>query len=348
MGRYIAVLGTGGTGSNIGADFIREGHDVVLIDQWPAHVEAMKTSGLRVTMPGPGNDHDHPVEFQVPVQALHLCEVCTLKRQFDIVFLACKSYDSFWMAEFIKPYLKSDGVLVTMQNGLNDEWIAPIIGYERDIPCALELSSVVLEPGVVKRNTDRTTSFFVVGRLDGRITPRVREVAQVLSAVGRVEVTTNIWGYRWTKLVSNAMAMALTSISGITSWELSRNPKYLQYVVKGGREIVAVSRALGVVLEPMLGMTAEELVSPTDEGIKKLFLNLQSDLGKGVRNAFLQDIAKGRPTEVDSFTGAVVRKGREVNVPTPLNEAATSLVKQIEQGKLKQSISNLETLDRYL
>ena len=106
MNKYIAVLGTGGTGSNIGVDLIRVGYDVLLVDQWPAHVEAMKAHGLCVSMPGPGNDHDNPVEFQVPVQALHLCDLCTLKRQFDIVFLACKSYDSRWKVELMRPYLK--------------------------------------------------------------------------------------------------------------------------------------------------------------------------------------------------------------------------------------------------
>ena len=346
MDKYIAVLGSGGTGSNIGADFIREGYNVVLIDQWPAHVEAMKANGLHVSMPGPGNDHDNPVEFHVSTQALHLGEVCLLKRQFDTIFLACKSYDSHWMVEFIKPYMKPDGVLVIMQNGLNDEWIAPMVGYDRDIACAFELSSVVLEPGVVKRNTDRITSVFVIGKLDGKVTPQVQEVAQALSAVGRTEVTSNIWGYKWTKLVANTATMPLGSITGV--WGSDYIQKYLGLAIKPGRETMEVSKASGIVLEPLLGVTAEELISPTDEVVKRMVLNLASDLGKNVRNAFMQDISKGRPTEADYLNGAVVRKGREVNVPTPLNEAATSLVKQIEQGTLRQSISNLDMFDRYL
>ena len=340
----MAVLGSGGTGSNIGADFIRKGYNVVLIDQWPAHVETMKANGLHVSMPGPGNDHDNLVEFQVSTQALHLGEVCLLKRQFDTVFLACKSYDSRWMVEFIKPYMKSDGVLVTMQNGLNDEWIAPMVGYDQNIACAFELSSVVVEPGMVKRNTDRITSVFVVGKPDGKITPQVQEVAQVLSAVGRTVVTGNIWGYKWTKLIVNTATMPLGSITGVWGSDYIQNPKYLGHAIKLGRETMEVSKALGIVLEPLLGVTVGELASPTDEVVERMVLNLGSDLGKKVRNAFMQDISKGRPTEVDYLNGVVVRKGQEVNVPTPLNEAVTSLVKQIEQGTLRQSVSNLDLI----
>ena len=93
MEKKIAVLGTGAIGSSVGADLTKEGHDVVLIDQWPAHVEAMKANGLRVVM----SDED----LHTPVRAYHLCDVCTLNQQFDIVLLAAKSYDTCWMAEFI-------------------------------------------------------------------------------------------------------------------------------------------------------------------------------------------------------------------------------------------------------
>src|SRR4030042_2195962 len=122
MERNIAILGTGAIGSSVGADLTRQGYDVVLIDQWPAHVETMKAHGLHITM--------KEEELHTPVQAMHLCELSSQRRPFDIVFLTSKSYDSCWMAELIKPYLKPSGVVVSLQNSLNDEWIYPIIGYQ--------------------------------------------------------------------------------------------------------------------------------------------------------------------------------------------------------------------------
>jgi len=130
--KSIAVLGTGAIGGSIGADLTRAGHDVLLIDQWPANVEAMKAHGLQINLP--------EEELRVPVQAQHICELSALRPQLDIVFLAAKSYDTCWLVQLIEPYLKPDGVLVSVQNSFNDEWIAPIIGYQRDIASAIELA----------------------------------------------------------------------------------------------------------------------------------------------------------------------------------------------------------------
>jgi 2-dehydropantoate 2-reductase len=338
MNKLMAVLGTGGIGSCIGADLTRASHNVLLIDQWPAHVEAMKTQGLHVTMRGE--------EFHAPVQALHLCELASLKPQFDIVFLTAKSYDTCWMVEFIKPYLKSEGVLVSTQNSLNDEWITPIIGYGRDIGCAFELSAEVFQPGVVKRNTDHATTRFVLGELHGRITPRVQQTAEILSAVGNTEVSTNIWGAKWSKLILNTMTMALGTIGGLRSWEGAQNPKYLACALKLGREAVDVGAALGYVLEPLGGLLpAKDLSCPTDEELQQMIANLASDVGKEARTAMLQDHTKGRLTEIAYLNGLVAMKGREVNVPTPLNEQVTALVKQIEQGHLQPNVANLEVLE---
>ena len=111
----IAVLGTGALGSPIGGLLTRAGYDVVLIDQWAAHVDAMKAKGLRITV---GLLDDPAERFVVPVRAYHLYEVCTLRPRFDIVILTCKSYDTRWLTHFIEPHLKPDGVLISMSRNL--------------------------------------------------------------------------------------------------------------------------------------------------------------------------------------------------------------------------------------
>ena len=206
----------------------------------------------------------------------------------------------------------------------------------------------MFEPGLVKRNTDRATTRFILGELHGRITPRVQEVAQILSAVGKTEVSTNIWGAKWTKLVVNTMSMALGAIGGVGTWEVAHNPKYQDFAVKLGKEAVQVGTALGYVLEPVIGLTAKDLNCPTDEELKSFLQNLGSDVGRGSRAVVLQDILKGRLTEIGYLNGLVAGKGREANVPTPLNEAVTSLIRQIEQGTLKPDPANLEMLNQYM
>jgi ketopantoate reductase len=126
MDKQIAVLSTGAIGSSIGADLSHAGYNVCLVDQWPAHVEAMKANGLHVKMPDS--------ELHTKVEAYHLCELSSAKKQFDIVLLAAKSHDTRWLCEFIKPYLKDDGMIVGAQNGMNnadiiDKLLYTILGH---------------------------------------------------------------------------------------------------------------------------------------------------------------------------------------------------------------------------
>jgi 2-dehydropantoate 2-reductase len=86
MGRKIAVLGTGANGASIGADMTRAGLDVTFIDQWPAHVEAMRKAGIRIEMPDE--------TLVTPVRAFHLCDVATLREPFDVVLIVVKAYDT--------------------------------------------------------------------------------------------------------------------------------------------------------------------------------------------------------------------------------------------------------------
>ena len=333
MDKKIAVLGTGAIGSSVGADFTKAGYDVVLIDQWPAHVEAMKSNGLHIKMPDE--------ELHVRVRAFHLCELCSTQPQFDIVFLTAKSYDTLWMVQFIKPYLKEDGVLVSLQNSINDEWIPPIIGYQRDIGSVLELSGEVFEPGLVKRNTNHKKTWFALGELHGRITPRLKEVAEILGHAGRVDMTTNIWGAKMSKLVVNSMISGVGGVFGLTTWALIQRPELIEISIRVGKESLRVGTTLGYNMEPIFGMSAEDLQGSTDDVLKKSILTLVSHTGQESRSMIFQDILKKRRTETDYINGVIVKKGNEAGVPTPFNEAVTSVVKEIELGKAEPDVSNV-------
>lgn len=340
MGKRIAVLSTGAIGSCVGADLTKAGYPVALLDQWPPHVEAMKANGLQITLPDE--------ELQIPVQAFHLCEVNSLRYQFDLLFLTAKSYDTCWMIHFIKPHLKPGGIVVSLQNSLNDEWIAPVIGYERDIASAMELSAEIYEPGQVKRNTDRSHTWFAIGELHGRITPRLEEIAQILSAVGKTQVTSNIWGAKWTKLAVNCMSQALSGILGMLEWEMVQDPKILEFCIKLGKECLEVGSALGYKVEPIFGLKPEDFVGSSDDVLKNHLTTLLSHVGKSARNSTLQDLMKGRQSEIDFMNGLVVKKGEEAKITTPCNAAVLRLGKQVENRTLKPDRSNFTSLERLI
>ena len=246
MSEKIAVLGAGAIGSSVGADLTEAGEDVVLIDPWPAHVEAMRTDGLRVVMPDR--------EVKVNARALHVGELATERPTLDVVLLAAKSYDTVWMCHLIKPYLADNGVFVGLQNGMNEDLITPIVGSERTIACVVELSAEIWEPGLVKRDTTRERTWFAVGELDGAVTARVEEVAALLGHSARVDVTDNIYGAKWSKLVVNSMTMGPYTLLGLKNWDASGLPGMTEISVRLGRESAAVGEGLGYRLEPIFGM----------------------------------------------------------------------------------------------
>ncbi len=336
MKRKIAVLGAGAIGSSVGADLTKAGLDVTLIDQWPEHVEAMKAKGLRIMMP----DED----LQIPVRACHLCELASTNPEFDIVFLAVKSYDSRWMAEFIRPYLASDGVLVGMQNSMNDDSNASIVGRERTMGCVVELSGEIFTPGLVQRNTTHAGTWFAVGELDGSITPRVREIQSILRSVAKVDLANNIYGAKWTKLIVNSMTMGPNSLLGLRAAEAVELPGMFEIAMKIGKESLAVGTALGYRMEPVFGLRADEFAGSSDEVLAKAVRTLRKHTGNRSRTAAIHDHLKGRRSEIEFINGLVARKGREVNVPTPCNDAVVEMDRQINKGLLKMDRSNFDLL----
>jgi 2-dehydropantoate 2-reductase len=315
------------------------GLDVTVIDQWPAHVEAMKAAGLRVTM----TDND----LKIPVRAFHLCDLASTSLEFDIVFLAVKSNDHRWMAEFIKPYLKPDGVVVGTQNGMNDDSIAAIVGHGRTVGCVVELQAELFTPGLVKRNTTRKGTWFSVGELDGAYTPRVREIEAIMRNVGRVDVTNNIYGAKWTKLIANTMTMGPFGLLGLRNFEAAALPGMHEISVKLGRESLAVGAALGYRMEPLFGLRADEFAGSSDENLVTTMQTLMSHVGGG-RTAPIHDHLKGRASEIEFISGVVSRQGRELGIPSPCNDAVTEIDRRINRGEIKMDAANFELLKSLL
>ena len=336
MGKKIAVLGAGAIGSSVSADLTKAGYDITVIDQWPAQVEALRTAGLHIQMA----DGD----IKVPIRACHLCDLASANLEFDIVLLAVKSYDHRWMAEFIKPYLKADGVLVGVMNGMNDDSIASIVGRNRTVGCCIELSAEIFTPGLVQRNTTHKGTWFAVGELDGLYTPRVKEIQSILSHVARCDVTGNIYGAKWTKLIANTMTMGPHGLLGLRNGEAAVLPGMADIAASIGRESLAVGTALGYRIEPIFGLRADEFAGSGDENLVTARDTLMRHVGGQSRTAPIHDHLKGRKSEMEFITGLVAKKGKELGIPTPYNDAVIEIDRQINKGEIKMDRSNFELL----
>ncbi len=327
--KKIAVLGTGANGSGVAADLIRTGHDVTLIDQWPEHVETMRAKGLTINMPDE--------EVHVAVDAHHLCDVCTLNRTFDYVFLMVKAYDTKWMAQLIEPYLAEDGLMVGIQNAMTADDIADVVGPERTIGCVVELSSEIFTPGIVQRNTPPAKTWFGLGPLDPSMNMRVAEIEEILCHVGQVSLTPNIIAAKWMKLVVNTMCLGPLAMLGLTLHEAVKVPGLRDFVLKAGTEALAVGQDRGYVIEPIFGLRPED-IKDSNRLLETLFDKLAADIGPAARDCVLQDHLKGRYSEVDQINGLVADESGFA----PANAAITAISRRIQTGELEPDVANLE------
>jgi 2-dehydropantoate 2-reductase len=171
MGKRIAFVGAGALGGYVGGYFAHAGEDVTLIDPWPEHIETIRRQGLELTGLTPG---EHLIV--TTAKTMHLTEVQGLSKQrpIDIAFVAVKSYDTEWATMMIHPYLAPDGYVVSLQNCLNEERIAAIVGWGKTVGCiAAQISVDLYEAGRIRRTVEKggtQHTVFRVGEVHGRAT----------------------------------------------------------------------------------------------------------------------------------------------------------------------------------
>ena len=335
----IGIIGAGAIGCVVGGLLTKAGHDVTLVDQWPEHIETMKQRGLRLS----GTCGEHTI----PVKALHIHELQGVATPFEAIFVSVKSYDTEWAAQMALAYLKQpDGVVVDFQNGVNDERVASVVGKARCLGCVITIGAGMYEPGHAMR-TDSGSVGFKIGEHDGRDTPRAQALARVMNDVAGAKVTTNLWGERWSKLAVNCMANPLAGLSGLGSAEVRTAPIPRRIAIHVAAEVIQVGRAAGYEVEPIYGIDARRFV---DAAQGKGWDAVEADMAASVkfltggRPSMLQDVMKGRRTEIDYLNGYVSQQGKRLGIPTPVNDAVVAAVRQHGVGTLKPDPKNLEPL----
>lgn len=334
MSKKIAILGSGANGTAIGVDLIRAGLDVSLIDQWPAHVEALRANGARIEMP------DETIEQAV--DAYHLCDVATFTEPFDIVFMLFKAYDTPWAARLIEPYLAKDGMLVGVQNGMSYEAMVDAVGVERAMACVIEVASELHEPGIIKRSSPPDGgSWFAIGSADPATQGREPEIAEVLGHAGVVEISDDILAAKWMKLVSNAMTLASTALVGLPIDEAVELPGMREVMLKAGGEALAAGEARRHPITPIFGLKPEDMQN-TNQLLELLHEKLMSFTRPNTLTTVLMDHIKGRQSETNDVNGAVVETLTGRGSSAPANAAIVEITERIRRGEIEPSPDNLD------
>ena len=334
MGKELAFMGAGAVGSYVGGHLTRAGEDVTLIDPWPEHIETIKQHGLHLE----GTQGEHLVR----PKAVHLHEVQNLfKDPIDIAFVCTKSYDTVWATAMISQYLAPGGFSVSLQNSINEERIAGVVGWGRVVGCiASSISVNAYKPGHVTRTVQPGGPGYIVfrvGEVHGRITPRIEELARMLTTIDSSKATPNLWGERWTKLVVNSMGNGVSAITGMGGKDMTLSPETRQLSIQLAGEAIAVGQAHGFNLESIRGVEPE-VMRAAAQGDRQAYEQVEATMLKGLarmtdegRPSTGQDILKGRRTEIDFINGLVAEKGDEAGISTPTHKALVEVVKEVER-----------------
>lgn len=329
----IAIYGAGSLGTILGAYITQNGFDIDLISRNSKHIAALKAHGARVT---------GTVSITVPVKALLPEEV---SKKYDIIFLMTKTINNVETIRECSQYLTDDGVICTMQNGLPEMDVVEVIGESRTFGCAIAWGATMVDSGICELTSEPDSITFSLGSFSNNYDiKKLDAIKSILESMGRVEVEENFIGARWSKLLINCSFSGMSAVLGCTFGEAAKNKKSRLCIQKIIKECIEVSRLAGVRIEPVQGKDICKLLDYNNK--LKQFISFQIipiviKKHKLLKASMLQDLEKGRVTEVDRINGIICNYGSRFNFPTPYNDLVVKVVHEIEQGKIKPSFDNL-------
>ena len=328
-----AIYGAGSLGTILGAFISKAGEPVELINRNKAHVEALNASGAKVV---------GTMQFEQKVTAYTPDQ---MSGEYDIIFLMTKQQNNKEVVQMLKGFLAQDGVLVTFQNGLPEMQIASVLGEDRVLGCTVAWGATMQSPGVCELTSEPDALSFSLGSISSTRSRHFDKVKELLEKMGTVDVEDNFIGTRWSKLLINAAFSGMSAVLGCTFGEAA-GPKESRRIVQALiKECIDVCAAGGIRIEPVQGKDIVKLLDykgPVKKALSFFIIPLAIRKHARLKASMLQDLEKGKLTEVDAINGAVSDYGRKVGVPTPMNDKVVEIIHGIERGELNPCFDNLK------
>ena len=331
-GPSMLVVGAGAIGGVTAAMMTETGIRVAVLDANEEHVKRMRSPGLLVD--------DLGEEKRVRLDA-H-ADPDNLSGPFDFALVTLKAPH---LERALEPLVERELVdtFVSLGNGLVQDRIAHIVGERSLIWGVVEWGATNLGPGHLARTTRGP---FIIGEPDGEVWARTRQLAEALGTVDGANVTGNIRGQVWSKLLVNSAFSGLGAVSGLLYEEVVADPDGREAALAVWREGHDAGMAQGLELEDVLGVPANALVvrGSEDQARADAALEIAMRQAGATKASMLQDLERGLKTEVDVINGAVVEKGREHGIETPLNAHVVELMHAMERGERKPGRDVFEEL----
>ena len=293
----VAVMGAGSVGCYFGALLARAGHPVTLIGR-PSHMQAINAQGLRLQTAS--EDLHIPLATNTDAKAV---------AGADVVLLCVKSTDTETAAAQIKPHLAAHAQVLSLQNGVdNAQRLQAVLGTQAVAPAVVYVATGMAGPGHVRH--------FGRGELVIAPCPQAREIAQQFSAAQiPTSISESVTAALWQKLIINCIYNALSALTQMPYGWLVAQEGALTVMNEIAAECKAVALADGV-----------QLPNTLDEAVAAIARTMP-----GQMSSTAQDLARGKPTEIDHLNGYVVKRGLALNIATPSNRMLQLLV-QMKQN----------------
>jgi len=334
----IAVLGAGSLGMIAGAMMTKAGYDCTLIDANADHVAALNMKGARII----GKYEDLiQVEAVLPENAAGI---------FDVIMLQTKQMHMLDALAGIEKNMRDDTIIVTLQNGVPEDKVAARYGKSRVIGGSVFHGAKYIEPGVSELTTDFDCMHTYIGELDGRITPRLKEIETILISAGGASVTEDILGVKWTKLIMNTAISGVSAALGCTFGAAVDNydsMRCMAFICGEGARVMEKKGLKPVEMEGFLP-TVENYSLSNKADLAKSEIQLKELISYSYDEiaSMLQDIWAGRTQcEIDDINGKVASEGNALGIPTPFNEKIVDIVNRILKGELKPEFTNIKCFE---
>ncbi|WP_404328863.1 ketopantoate reductase family protein [Mesobacillus maritimus] len=302
----IGVVGSGAVGGYFGSFLSKAGHEVTFVARGQ-NLEAMKRNG-GITVESIAGNFTATGIFTNRYDSLF---------DSDLILFCVKATATKEVATQLVPILKEDAYILTLQNGVdNEEVLRELFGAERILSAATYIQAHMKEPGVVKQIENPTK--LVIGALSSESNlPIVKEVSELMNSAGIIcHVSSNILKVKWKKLLWNITFNPLSALVEGKVGDILDDDGLRITAERIGREAIAVAKKAGIPLEDTL---ANQMIK-------------QSEPARHHETSMLQDKRNGKPMEIESICGYVVRKGKELGIETPVVETIYSLLR-IEETK---------------
>jgi 2-dehydropantoate 2-reductase len=333
----IAIIGAGSLGTVMAAIVSQKGGECILIDTNKAHVDSLNKDGATVT--GKIEIKNQPVKAITPDQ---------MEGIYDVVIILTKQTVNQIVLKNLLPYIDENSVVCTLQNGIPEESVAAIVGRARTVGGAVGWGAGYAAPGLSELYTNPDSMIIEIGNLDNVVDDKLKRVEAFLKLSGRVEINTNLLGFRWSKLLMNATFSGMSAALGCTFGDVLDNEKALKCAVQIGNELIQVARAKGITLEeivPGKDFYKFEYKDPSGMEEAMAFSREVWSVHRPQKASMMQDMEKGIPCEIDYINGLVCVGGDELGIETPFNDKVVEVVKSFEAKE--NPFPSMENLSKF-